>query len=157
MKTIFKTLLAIAIALPFTQCNMQTNRTESLTNARQAIANGEYEIAIASLEDAANSLSDSTASPTKLSELALLYMIANDHAADDDYSLKALDAYRRAVKINADSVETFITTLAPDEMQYLLILSSLSSSIDNAINGVEIEEFEEGFYEENDSLNTVTE
>ncbi len=132
MKTLFFTILTlVAVILGASSCSERISTHDGVALARNAIAAGDYTLAAGTLDAAVAELSDSTASATCVGEMAVLYMVLNEQVTDEVYSAKALELYKRAMAINADSVNSLFSTMEPEDVRYLFMLRNLSTALDN--------------------------
>lgn len=143
-----KISLAIAVASTVsTACsdNSGASDRDAVALARREIIDNNFDSAARILNSTVKNLGDSVKSPKTLGEIAVLYMIIDEHETEDGYNAKALDLYRRAVEANADSVNALFSELERSDARYLFVLKNL-----DAQNGGDIDftEFEEEYFEE---------
>lgn len=127
----FKILALVAAVWGAVACSDRISTHDGVAIARNAIAAGDYELAAGTLDAAVSQISDSTASATSVGEMAVLYMILNEQTSDGDYCARALDLYKRAVAIDADSVNSLFSTMEQEDVRYLFMLRSLSTALEN--------------------------
>lgn len=158
MKTRFFILVAlVAAVLGSYSCSGRISTEDGVAIARNAIASGDYKLAAGTLDAAVAELADSTASASSVGEMAVLYMILNEQESDEAYCAKALELYKRAVAINADSVNSLFGTLEPEDVRYLFMLRNLSTALDNPADlseysAIDSDEVEAAQVEDIDSL-----
>lgn len=108
-----------------TGCGSKFNPGRNTAIAREAIARGDYNAALSALDETKSILTDSTASPSVLTETAVLYCLIDEKLSSTDNMDKAIDCYRLALSINADSVNSSFAALSPDEKCYADLLDKL--------------------------------
>lgn len=106
-------------------CGSKFNPGRNTATAREAIARSDYNAALSALDETKSELTDSTASPSVLTETAVLYCVIDEKLNTTDNIDKAIDCYRLALSINADSVNNSFATLSPDEKCYADLLDKL--------------------------------
>lgn len=125
MKTYLYSLILLLTLAVAAGCSSNATPGQNIALAREAIARADYSSAASALDEACKALSDSSASPSALTEAAVLYWLIDDHQNTSDYYDKALESYRRAVSIAPDSVYGCFSRLSADEKGYLDIIDKL--------------------------------
>lgn len=110
--------------LLLTACGAKNPKAD-ISTARQAIVECKYDNALSALDAAKAAMNASTASPSSLAEVAVLYMVVDELAPDAANHVKALECYSMAYKINADSVAEYALSLSGDEMSHFSVLEGL--------------------------------
>ena len=88
-----------------------------------------------------------------LCKLSICYAKLSDVQQQEDNMAKAAKCFKAATEMNADSVAAFITELPLEDVQYAMLIKTLTGSIGAPINiedeiDLEFEEIEEGEVEE---------
>lgn len=119
-----------------TGCSGKFHPEHNIAIAREAIAREDFEEALSALDEVSANLTDTTASPSVLTETAVLYCLIDEKLKNDDNMSKAYKCYELAMRINPDSVSSCFGRLSPDEKCQFDILYKLT----NASN--EVSEFD---------------
>lgn len=116
---------------------------QNAAQARAEINAGRYERAADILDASSELIVDSVASPSAVAEMAVMYMIINEHFPEQGHDAKALQLYQRARKINADSVSAMLSKLPTDDARYLYTLINLDASINNPADLSDFREYDD--------------
>lgn len=124
---------------------------DSIALARQEINDGNFDSAADILDAIVKNLGDSIKSPKAVGEMAVLYMIIDEHQTEEGHNAKALDLYRRAVTSNADSVNALFSELESADARYLFMLKNLDAQNGGQIDLSDFDEYDEESEEGEDS------
>lgn len=78
--------------------------------------------------------------PRQLCRLSLIYMQLSDSADQGERVTLAADCYRRAYNANADSAAAFYANVAPEQIPYAVMLSTLVHSQDIPTDSLRLDE-----------------
>ncbi len=143
--TKIKLLVTLALAVfALTGCaGPGGSERDSIALARQKIIDGNFDSAADILDSTVKNLGDSITSPKAVGEIAVLYMIIDEHQTEEGHNAKALDLYRRAVAADADSVNALFSELESADARYLFMLKNLDAQNGGEIDLSDFDEYED--------------
>lgn len=149
MKNLFFKLICVLL---LSACSSGVNTTD-VAEIEQMIAEKDYESAQSMGDEIIEGNDLKTIQVIDLCRLSICYAKLSDNQQQEDNMAKAAKCFKAATEINADSVATFITELPLEDVQYAMLIKTLTGSIGAPINiedeiDLEFEEIEEGEVEE---------
>lgn len=134
MKTMTRKLLAaFAVALPlsFSSCGEAHTVNEQVATAETAMAEQNYEAGRRICDGLLGEQDKNVISAAEYARLSILYMQFYENADDSEALEMAVECYRKARELDADSAMAVYATLPADEHKYAYALSMIVSGMDN--------------------------
>ena len=127
-------IFLILCSLAIYACSTQTTGADAINRAESAINAGEHTLAQQCADSLLHDHGDklSMLTPSQLCRLALVYkkLADNTLSSEDANTATALNLYKMAFSINADSVIVFRRSLTLDDAAAFEVLSSLQAMAD---------------------------
>ncbi len=128
-----KNILAIICTLLIlASCSGGVNSTNAITNAETLLANNKYTGAKKICDNLVSQEGKNPLSARDLCRLSILYMKLSEYTNEDDNIATATLCFKKAVAMNTDSVEEFLSELPIEEIRYASIVRSLAIPVDNS-------------------------
>ncbi len=126
----FSTLL-LSACLMLGSCGQSDSVTDRIASAELAMANENVSATREICQNVLQDRSRTAIEATQMARLSILYMQLNERTdAPEDVEL-AVQCFREAYKINADSATAFYKSLPVDQDKYAMTLATIVHTLDN--------------------------
>ncbi len=125
-------LTIVCSLLILASCSGGADGADAISNAETLLANNKYTGAKKICDNLVSHEGKNPLSAGELCRLSILYMKLSEYANEDDNIATATLCFKKAVAINPDSVEEFLSRLPVEEIKYASIVRSLAIPVDNS-------------------------
>lgn len=121
------TLLCVILS----SCSGSSSVRDQVAFAETALAEQNYEESRNLCDEILGSKDRKTLSSTEYARMSILYMQFYENSDDSDALEQAVECYREAVELNADSARIYYDSLSAEDHKYAYALSMIVDGIDN--------------------------
>ncbi len=111
-------------------CTTKSSVDQSIEAADKAIANGEYGSSQQVCDEIVGTNGLDSLSAAQLCRLSVIFLRLSEQSNEQENTAAAVECYRAANSISPDSVALYFNALPVEDLQYMAILRSLTSSTD---------------------------
>lgn len=127
MKTL-KYYIFFISAILIMACSPEAKES-AILRAEDAIANGQYRQAVEICEQISKSDNKTNLTPCEMCRIAMIYAIAADNdVAREENIVQSAQWLDHATKVNADSVQQYLSSLTPEEMGLIHQVQQLNNT-----------------------------
>lgn len=143
----------VLLSLGLMSCSGTSNVREQVAYAETALAEQDYEESRNLCDEILGSDGRKTLSASEFARLSILYMQFYENSDDADALDRAVECYREATELNADSARMVYDSLSAEDHKYAYALSMIVDGIDNPRDNSE----DHDRYVSPDSVGVITE